>query len=235
MLSRLWRRAFARAAGSVAPAVALAAALVTGGCIHTAHHAAVEPGWSGSVLAGIKDESLEAPAELEGWEHDDTETGTTVAQLDVSYGKRFSDHRAFRAALVVPLVAHGGSSFGGIPGTALDLYVQFLGGSLDAGAGVLGGLGMQGGYLEIGKSIHSGGTARARASLGVSREIYLLRDPAWRVFALSGWRFGKFELGLFAERLVADEVIKRCDEECYSNDYLGSSWTFGLMLGRKFR
>lgn len=210
------------------------ALLLHGGCIVTTHHARVRPGWSGRIMAGARDEKLGPPSEYAGWEYDDTGTGKVSLQADFGYGKRFSPNRAFYGGVIVPLAMHDGSVPGSLAATSLDLYFQVLGRPFNAGAGLFGGLPVQGAYIEIGKSFHRGKDVEIEVSAGVSREIFFLKDPAYRYFAVASYEFRKMEIGIFADLLSADDVIKRCDEECYSNDYLERSWIVGLMMGWKF-
>ena len=231
------------------PGVFSAMAVVAGipflaGCFHITHPSNVSPGWSGQIVGGITEEKNEPPAEYIRDENDLSHTRVAAAQLNFGYGREYGGDRALYTGLVVPLAVHDASPVAGLAGTALDIYFQFAGGPFDAGVGALAGFLSGGLYLEAGKTVSPGGGSEFHFDAGVAAVSYIplqawngwetsLEEFGVKLFAIVSGRGEAWEFGIWAERESYGEPLKRADENYDPDDLLNSSWSAGVMVGRK--
>jgi hypothetical protein len=208
---------------------------VHNGCIHMTHPSNVRPGWSADIVGGVSHEYYHNEAECGLCADDDPATGdVNVIQADISWGKKLANGDAFRATLMVPLSMNNGSMLGAMGGTTLDLYYQFLDGPINAGAGGLVGLVVDGVYLEAGKTFLPLEGFELNIDIGVSGEAALFNDFGIRLFSLAGVSAGRWKAGIWADHVRYIDYLKRCDENCETDDYLESSVSGGLYFGGRF-
>lgn len=208
---------------------------VHNGCIHMTHPSNVRPGWSADIVGGTSREHYYTEASCSGCSGEEPSTGDVmVLQANVAWGKRLANGDSFRAALMVPLSMNNGSMLGAMGGTTLDLYYQFLDGPISAGAGGLVGLVVDGVYLEAGKTFLPLEGFELDIDMGISGEAALFNDFGIRLFSLVGVSTGRWKAGIWADHLTYVDYLKRCDENCETDDYLESSVSGGLYFGGRF-
>jgi hypothetical protein len=61
-----------------------------------------------------------------------------------------------------------------------------------------------------------------------------LKDVGVKMFAMVSRRGRAWEFGLWADRESFGEPLERFDENWDTDDWLKSSWSAGVMVGRKF-
>jgi len=231
--------------GAFTAAVLVAAVPVCSGCFHITHSSNVRPGWSGQIVGGITEEKVEPPAEYIQDDRDVSSAQVAAAQLNLGYGREYAGGKALYAGLMVPFALHDASPVAGLAATTLDLYFQFAGGPFDAGVGALAGLTAGGLYLEAGKTVSPGGGSELHFDAGVAAISYIplrawtgsersLKDVGVKLFTVVSRQGRAWEFGLWADRESFGEPLQRCDENCDADDWLKSSWSAGVMVGRKF-
>lgn len=230
--------------GTFTAAALVATVPCLAGCFHITHSSNVRPGWSGQIVGGITEEKIELPAEYIQDGRDVSRADAVAAQLNLGYGREYAGERAVYAGLMVPLAVHDASPIAGLVATTLDLYFQFAGGRFDAGVGALAGLSAAGLYLEAGKTVSPGGGPGINFDVGIAAISYIplrawtdsersLKDVGVKMFAMVGRRGRAWEFGLWADRESFGEPLERFDENWDTDDWLKSSWSAGVMVGRK--
>ncbi len=211
------------------------ALLFSSGCMHIIHPSNIDPGWSADVMGGVGREHYHANVECGGcFENEPDSQDVNIIQLGLAWGKRLENGDALRAGLIVPLSMNNGSALGAMGGTTLDIYYQFMDGRFDAGFGGLVNLASSGIYLEAGKRFNPSKGLELNFDAGVSAEFALFNEPGIRLFSLAGVSTGRWRLGIWADYLKYRDYLKRCDENCETDDFLERSFSGGFYLGRSF-
>lgn len=199
------------------------------------HPSNVRPGWSTDIVGGVSREQYHTEAMCDDCPGDEPSSGdVNVIQANVAWGKRLANGNAFRAGLMVPLSMNNGSAFGAMGSTTLDLYYQFMDGPLNAGAGGLVGLAVDGLYLETGKTFLPLEGLELDIDIGISGEFALFNDFGIRLFSLVGVSAGRWKAGIWADHIKYVDYLKRCDENCEPDDFLERSVSGGFFIGNSF-
>ncbi|MCU0639542.1 MAG: hypothetical protein MUF59_06715 [Candidatus Krumholzibacteria bacterium] len=164
--------------------------------------------------------------------------------MNLGYGREYAGGRALYTGLMVPLAIHDASPIAGLAATTMDIYFQFAGGSFDAGIGALAGFLTGGFYLEAGKTVSPGGGSELHFDAGAAAVSYVPLHAwngwgvAWeelgvKMFAMANLQGKTWEIGIWADRESFGEPLKRADDNYDADDWLKSSWSAGIIVGRK--
>ena len=196
-------------------------------CGHVLHPAAVVPGPIFDIQIGVEipeHRPISNAANSPVRDFDPYRSGELLVQLNLGYGWRFSQNQAVQVTL----------SGGSLSAPALDLYWQFLGGPLDAGAGATAGLAvLLSGYVMAGRGFSIGQRNQLRLDGGYRfipgvRSVWTAHGP----IALISFVSSPVGFGLWLDQLWFSKTIfgNNCDDLCEPDDTVAKKLSAGAFF-----